>query len=113
MRTNALRAILVLGVAVAAVAGCRAKWTYDEFTMVQQNIHTREDVREIMGEPNEDFAGKQWLYERPKEDLKVLFEFDESGRVVRKQWLDFTSGLWEDTGGPEELRNSGSSEGQP
>ena len=100
MRTL-LTGLLSIGFALGAVtclSGCRAsdRLVYDSFVQVRQYESTQGEVRAILGEPDEEL-GRQWLYRRPDENLTVFIDFDEHGRVFRKQWIDPGAGLWEDT----------------
>lgn len=84
--------------AALAFPGCsnRDSLTYENFTRVQKNAHTEADVNGILGEPSYRL-NDIWIYERPSDHLVVKVEFDESGRVQRKEWVDGKTGQWEDT----------------
>lgn len=85
-------------VCMLAVAGCatRDSLTYSNFNRVEKNAHTQTDVSGILGEPTYRLDNI-WIYERPSDHLIVKVEFDESGRVQRKEWVDGKTGQWEDT----------------
>jgi len=97
---NSVKIALVVGAAsLCCLAGCRStpdSLTYANFSRINQNASTESEVAAILGEPT-NRLGRQWLYERPKQHLFVFVDFDESGRVSRKQWVDATSGTWDDT----------------
>ena len=85
-------------VAVFALSGCRSgdRLTYDNFNRVQKDGHTQADVNGILGEPTYRLTDI-WIYERPEDHLVVKVEFDESGKVQRKEWVDGKTGQWDDT----------------
>ena len=85
-------------VVIFTVCGCRSadRLTYDNFSRVQKSAHTQADVTGLLGEPTYRLNGI-WIYERPSEHLVVKVEFDESGKVQRKEWVDGKTGQWEDT----------------
>lgn len=66
------------------------------YSQIQQNVHTHADVEAILGEPDSKLAD-MWIYQRPDDHLTVLIDFDPSGRVTRKQWVDGVQGAWDDT----------------
>ncbi len=81
------------------VCGCRStpdRLTYDNYSRVAQHSSTQTEVSALLGEPT-NRLGEQWIYERPKQHLFVFVDFDDQGRVSRKQWIDAPSGTWDDT----------------
>ena len=93
-----LAVVMVALVGVVLFAGCsRDKLTRDNFMLVRQNVSTRADVSELIGEPQERIDNR-WLYERHKKGLIVLVEFDKKGKVERKQWIDADTAEWIDSG---------------
>ncbi len=94
MRTRLLTLVL-LGLGLAALAGCRSKmFTHDRFEMIQQGVDTREDVRHILGKPLSDQTDL-WLYDDDKHHYSARIWFDDAGRVRGKQWLDSVTGTTE------------------
>ena len=88
---------VVTAVGLAAMlAGCQDLLVYQNFSQIHENASTQAEVARIIGEPDQKL-GNQWLYERPDKHLTALVDFDESGRVTRKQWIDAMSGVWEDS----------------
>ncbi len=81
-------------------SGCaKDRVTYDNYAMIRQNATSQSEVVDLFGEPTQKL-GNQWMYERPKEHRFVFIDFDDSGRVVRKQWIDAKDAAWEDSRGP-------------
>ena len=88
--------LLLTGGAVL-LTGCAAdKVTRENFALVRQDMATQADVEHILGAPTERL-GNNWYYERHDRGLDVLIEFDDAGRVVRKQWIDSASREWIDS----------------
>ena len=88
--------VAVIFVAVFMLSGCRDKLVHERFSQIRQNHSTQSEVIELIGDPD-DRLGDQWIYQRPDEHLIVLIDFDESGSVSRKQWIDANEAVWEDT----------------
>ena len=63
---------------------------------MQTGTSTQADVREALGEPDQVLADL-WLYERPDKHLVVKLEFDDQGRLQRKEWIDAAGETWEDS----------------
>lgn len=98
---------LVIFAAVLVPCACRSapdRLTYDNYSRIAQQGSTPSEVAALLGEPT-NRLGQQWMYERPKQHLFVFVDFDDSGRVSRKQWVDATTGSWDDT------KNGGDSPG--
>jgi len=72
------------------------KLTHERFSMIRERVSTRTDVEMALGEPTGNL-GSQWLYARPSKHLTVLIDYDESGKVARKQWIDAMAPVWEDS----------------
>lgn len=95
IRTSRMMWLPLIGTALL-LQGCAAdKLTRENFSQIRQNVSTRPLVVEIIGEPSQEFDNR-WSYERPKDHLTVFIDFDESGYVSRKQWIDAMSATWED-----------------
>lgn len=92
--------VICLGVAIAiGTPGCAPKQdrlAYDNFTQIRTQVHTRDDVEALLGEPDHRL-GDRFMYERPDKHLHVFVEFDEQGRVARTQWIDGLGEAWRDT----------------
>ena len=89
----------LVGSVAIGLTGCavkRDKLAYDNFTQIRTQVHTRDDVTAILGEPDQRF-GDRFMYERPEKHLHVFVEFDDKGRVSRTQWIDAMEASWEDT----------------
>lgn len=84
--------------ALLFTGACRApdRLTPDNYSRIAQLASTQSEVSALIGEPT-NRLGERWLYERPQQHLFVFVDFDDQGRVVRKQWIDATTGQWEDT----------------
>lgn len=83
--------------AAGPLGGCRQDpLTRERFSQVHQNASTQAEVRATIGEPSA-VLGDRWIYERPEDHLIVFVDFDQEGRVVRKQWVDGVTGEWHDT----------------
>ena len=96
MRTFRTMWLPLIGTALL-LHGCAAdKLTRENFSQIRQSVSTRPLVVEIIGEPSQQFDNR-WSYERPNDHLTVFIDFDESGYVSRKQWIDAMSATWDDT----------------
>jgi hypothetical protein len=90
-------AIALLGSGVLLVSGC-SKFTYERFQMIKPDVDTKEDVQQILGEP-ERKGGDFWYYEDDDEEefaaARIFFYFDTN--VVRgKEWISAADGgTWE------------------
>jgi hypothetical protein len=85
-----------------AVTGCASPKTnrfhYDNFAGIQPHRTTRAEVVGLLGEPDQKLGEDWWMYRRPEEHLHAIIEFDASGLVSRKQWIDAEGGeTWQDT----------------
>ncbi len=83
----------------ALLTGCQAdqdRLVHDNYMQIRQDLSTQAEVQRIMGEPDRRLA-RQWLYERPEKHLIVLVDFDETGLVTRKQWIDAAGEFWDDS----------------
>lgn len=100
IRMIRVTAFAVLACGTLWTSGCaRERVTYDNYAMIRQNSTSQAEVVDLFGEPTQKM-GNQWMYERPKEHRFVFIDFDDSGRVVRKQWIDAKDAAWEDSRGP-------------
>ena len=95
------RVAVLAGSVVIGLAGCaekRDKLAYDNFTQIRTQVHNRDDVEAILGEPDQRFDDR-FMYERPDKHLHVFVEFDDKGRVSRTQWVDAMneSNVWHDS----------------
>ena len=84
--------------ALALTTGCATpdKLTRGHFERVRVHAATQADVRELIGEPD-NRLGDLWMYHRPDAHLEVMIDFDEQGRVARKQWIDAAGEQWDDS----------------
>lgn len=81
---------------IATGCGKKEKLDYDGFQLIQQHASTEGDVTRAIGEPTERL-NRTWIYVRPEQHLNVIIEFDQHGRVARKQWIDATNRSWHDS----------------
>jgi len=91
--------IFVAGSVAVALFGCAQKHdklAYDNFAQIRTQVHSRDDVEAILGEPDQRFDDR-FMYERPDKHLHVFIEFDANGRVTRTQWIDGLGETWQDT----------------
>ncbi len=91
--------IFLAGSAAIGVLGCAQKrdmLAYDNFTQIRTQVHSREDVEAILGEPDQRLDDR-FMYERPDKHLHVFVEFDAKGKVSRTQWIDGLGESWHDT----------------
>ena len=66
----------------------------DRYQAIRVHSSTQSEVTASLGEPNHRL-GNKWIYEWEDEHRVVMIDFDESGKVVRKQWVDAQQ--WQDT----------------
>lgn len=94
------RNLFVLSLSVLTVGsfGCqsRDRLNVESFNQVNQHSTTQDDVVAMLGEPNHRLPGL-WIYSRPNQHLYVKIEFDDAGRVTRKEWIDGTAEVWKDS----------------
>jgi outer membrane protein assembly factor BamE (lipoprotein component of BamABCDE complex) len=85
-------------VLVMALSGCAApdRVNSTNYSQIRQDVHTQADVEAILGEPDSRLMD-MWVYQRLDDRVTVLIDFDARGRVARKQWVDGTTGAWDDT----------------
>lgn len=98
-RSRTQLAPIALAVALVLGGGCSStpdRLTYDNYSRVAPQTSTQTEVSMLLGEPT-NRLGEQWIYERPRQHLFVFVDFDDQGRVSRKQWIDAPSGTWDDT----------------
>lgn len=96
------KVFLLSGLVALGAAGCAQnhdRLAYDNFTQIRTQVHSREDVLAILGEPDQRFDDR-FMYERPDKHLHVFVEFDDKGRVTRTQWIDGMGETWHDTDDP-------------
>lgn len=100
MRKIDFARVLVLGgaVSVFGTAGCAApdRLAHANYDRIQQHASSHAEVVELIGEPNNKL-GEMWLYERPDKHLTVMIDFDQNGKVERKQWIDGLGESWHDS----------------
>ena len=82
---------------LAPLLGCAApdRLSRDGFDRIRVHAATQEEVQELIGPPDSKLAD-MWLYHRPDDHVEVMLDFDDQGRVVRKQWIDGMSETWDD-----------------
>jgi hypothetical protein len=85
---------LVVVLAGLLATGCARKFTYERYSMIQPGTDDREGVREVLGKPHTE-AGDEWYYQDLDHHIHARIFFDESGRVVDKEWMDAKRGTWE------------------
>ena len=100
---------LLVTLAGLATVGCQAtadRLIHGIFALIQPGLSTQARVRELLGEPDNRW-GALWLYQRPERHLIVQVDFDETGRVSRKQWIDALGEAWDDSAEPSAERGQG------
>jgi len=93
-----LLVLLAAGTCFALLTGCDPL-TRERFEMITIDVDRQFDVEKMIGPPDYRLEG-QWHYERIDKHLNVKVEFDESGVVTRKEWIDAMAETWEDTDDP-------------
>lgn len=91
------RTFLSAGIAcllLTLTAACQDPLKYENYSRIQENRSSRQEVSELLGEPCMKY-GNQWLYERPDRHLCALIDFTEEGTVCRKQWME--NDFWDDS----------------
>ncbi len=107
MKSSVCRAVFVT-IAIGSflfTVGCQDKLTHDNFSRIQQRASTQREVELTIGEPDQKI-GTRWMWERPDKHLTAMIDYDEQGLVSRKQWIDGTTGTWEDTEPEKEGQSS-------
>jgi hypothetical protein len=94
-RRSLILTALAGGVLLTVLTGCD-QLSRKRFDMITVNVDQQYDVKKLIGPPD-DKLDDQWVYERPEKHVHVLIDFDDSGRVVRKQWVDGLAEEWMDT----------------
>lgn len=89
-----MSALLVLLAGVVLLTGCESKLQRKNFEMIRIGADNREDVRQILGEPNADM-GDVWLYDDVDGYKTAQIFFNDDGRVLNKEWMDARTGEWE------------------
>lgn len=105
---------LLVTLAGLAAAGCQApadRLNHGNFALIQPGFSTQARVQELLGNPDSRWD-ELWLYQRPDRHLVVQVDFDETGRVARKQWIDALGDTWDDSAEPPAEGEEGS-RGEP
>lgn len=73
------------------LGGCQRKFTHERFHDMVLRGQSKERVKSILGEPDTDF-GNVWVWVQGDKDnlVRGRIVFDEDGRVLDKQWTDFS-----------------------
>ena len=79
-------AVLFIGV-IAMLAGCEVERARYEMVKLGMNKQTVKEIMKV--EPTSETADTI-LYVPPpdKEPLRVEFEFDKNGKLIKKEWVD-------------------------
>ena len=93
MRRRSLHPLL-LAATLILLAGCESKFNRQNFAMIRIGMDNREDVRQILGEPDADMDDV-WMYDDLDHHHSAQIFFDEDGRVLNKEWMDAETGKWE------------------
>jgi len=95
-----LLAALVIGV---GLHGCATpdKLTFENYSRLHERASSESEVEAAIGEPSSRL-GSLWHYERPDKHLNVMIEFDNDGKIARKQWVDAMAPVWDDSSDPKE-----------
>lgn len=86
--------LITLALVACAGTGCASKFNRENFNMIRVGMDAREDVREILGEPRREM-GDVWLYDDTDKHLNAQIFFDDSGRVVSKEWMNAETAEWD------------------
>lgn len=96
MKIRTIWAMCAAALLIGVVSGCENKLTRQNFEMIQLGSSTKLEVTNTLGDKGlvrQDADQFEW--EDEDRDLTVLIDFDETGHVTRKQWIDPDS--WDDT----------------
>ncbi len=94
MRVHRLLPLLVGLAGLATLGGCQRQFTRERFDMIKAGVDDRTDVEHILGKP-EFRAQDVWYYEDQDRHIHAQIFFDETGRVLTKEWMDARTGEWE------------------
>ncbi len=96
-RSNVLMSLAAV-VFLGSLVGCD-NLTTERYEMITVNVDKEFDVQKMIGSPD-NRLGDRWHYERVDKHLNVFIDFDETGTVTRKQWIDADTQVWGDTEDP-------------
>lgn len=82
--------------ALVLLTGCQNKFTHQRFQMISVGVDTRDDVRQVLGDPTADLH-EQWFYDNIDEYYSAVIHFNHDGRVIGKEWMDSATGKWTGT----------------
>jgi hypothetical protein len=89
--------VWVLGVLFGfGLTGCADKLTRENFDRIGIRSADRQEVNERIGKPTAAIENT-WMYERPDQEITVIIEFDENGKVNRKRWIPIGGQAFEDS----------------
>ena len=77
----------------AGLLGCASKFTRAHYDMIKEGVDDRFHVRQVIGDPNETIADREWYYQHD-DGYAARIHFDENGRVIGKEWMDARTGEW-------------------
>ncbi len=94
MLTRSVALGMLLGAAALVTVGCGPTLTHEKFSMIQQGVDDREDVRHVLGKPRFS-TDAEWYWEDRDRHVAARVFFDDDGRVSGKEWMDAKHGQWE------------------
>ena len=89
----------LLGFVLFVFVGC-SKVTRQNYDMLKVGASTKLEVESSLGKTYTARGDDQWEYEEENRDLSVMIQFDQAGKVSRKEWIDAKHNVW-DTDPPE------------
>lgn len=98
MKNMKMALVAVTAFSLMTLFGCSTpdRLVQANYSQIEANKSTESDVESLIGKPDSKLAD-MWIYQRPDDHLTVMIDFDASGRVTRKQWVDAIQGAWDDT----------------
>lgn len=98
MKNMKMTMSVLCALCIATLVGCSTpdRLVQANYSQIETNKSMQSDVESLIGKPDSKLAD-MWIYQRPDDHLTVMIDFDASGRVTRKQWIDGLQGAWDDT----------------
>lgn len=82
--------VLLAAFAVSLLPGCQEKFTRDRWDMVKVGVYKKDDVKHLLGAPQQEPFGDLWWYYKGDNEAKIYYDTD--GAVKAKKWFDKTTG---------------------
>jgi hypothetical protein len=95
-----MRKALLLVVPVAGFlslsSGCvENKLTRQNYDTIVEGSSNKMEVERTLGDKYMARGANEWEFEDEDRNLSVVIHFDESGKVIAKEWRDASTGTWE------------------